>query len=96
MAAGFGATVPNKPDRLDADAIWQLYRTNDIGEWVHIGSFPSLSATAHRIIQIEAVPVEGIFLEMHVSARAARDEDVFGHLEYKGRHSCYVIKRQVH
>lgn len=79
-----------------ADSIWQLYRTNDLGEWVLVGNFDRLAAAARRILDIEAVPMSGVAFEMHVNADHASDEEVLGHLEYKGKHGSYVIKRQQH
>lgn len=73
---------------------WQLYRTNDLGEWTLVANFESLAATARRIIQIEAIPMRGLSFEIHVNADSASDDEVLGHLEYRGRHGGYIIKRQ--
>lgn len=98
MAGGRGEAT--RPNRLVAarmtDSIWQLYRTNDLGEWKLVGNFDRLAAAARRIIDIEAVPVGALSFEMHVSADQASDDEVLGHLEYKGKHGSYVIKRQQH
>ena len=34
---------------------WQLYRTNEVGEWAVVADCESLPAAAQRIIQIEAI-----------------------------------------
>ncbi len=76
-----------------ASAVWQLYKTDDIGEWVMVANFDSLAALARRVIEIEALPVRSLFIELHVSADADSDDEVFGHLEYRGKHASYLIKR---
>ncbi|MCZ7593716.1 MAG: hypothetical protein M5U16_01470 [Hyphomicrobium sp.] len=61
-----------------------------------VGSFESLAAVARRIIEFEAIPGRALHFEMHVSADHGTDEDVLGHLEYRGRHAAYVIEQQTH
>lgn len=77
-----------------ASAVWHLYKTDDLGEWVMVANFQSLAAAAGRIIEIEAIPLRSLFFEMQVSADAATDDEALGHLEYQGRHAGYVIKRE--
>lgn len=79
-----------------ANAIWQLYRTNEVGDLIVVANCESLSAATKRIIEIEAIPVRGLFFQLHVSADPASDDEVLGHLEYRGKHGGYVIKRQSH
>lgn len=74
------------------DSLWQLYRTDDVGEWVAVGGLDSLATVAKRIIAIEAIPARSLIFQMHVDAEGASDEEV--HLEYQGRHGVYVIKRR--
>lgn len=74
------------------DSLWQLYRTNDVGEWVVVAGLNSLAAVAKRIIAIEAITARSLIFQMHVDAELVSDEEV--HLEYQGRHGVYVIKRR--
>jgi hypothetical protein len=77
---------------MAADSLWQLYRMNDVGEWVAVAGLDSLAAVAKRIIAIEAIMARSLIFQMHVDAESTSDEDV--HLEYQGRHGVYVIKRR--
>lgn len=72
--------------------LWQLYRTNDVGEWVAVAGLNSLAAVAKRIIAIEAIHARNLIFQIHVDAEGGSDEEV--HLEYQGRHGVYVIKRK--
>lgn len=74
------------------DSLWQLYRTDDIGEWVNVAGLGSLAEVAKRIIAIEAIPARSLIFQMHVDADGASDDEA--HLEYQGRHGVYVIKRR--
>lgn len=56
--------------------------------------FESLAATARRIIESAGIPVKGLFFELHVDVGTPSDDDVLGHLEYRGRHASYVLERQ--
>ena len=78
------------------NGIWQLYRTNDVGEWVLVAAFESLPAASRRIIEIEAIPARELIFQIHVGADGDSDDEVLDHLEYMGKHSDYVIKRQSH
>lgn len=73
---------------------WQLYRTNDLGEWTLVANFESLAATARRITEIEAMSVRVLFFQMQVDLDETSDAEAIGHIEYQGKHGAYVIKRQ--
>jgi hypothetical protein len=74
--------------------MWQLMMTNAAKEWVEAGSFETMTAAARRIRELEAYPVTGIFLEMHIDTELGTDEESFGHLEHTGRRALYVVKRR--
>lgn len=38
--------------------------------------------------------MKGLFFELHVDVGTPSDDDVLGHLEYRGRHASYVLERQ--
>ncbi len=76
--------------------MWQLMMTNAAQDWVDAGSFETVTAAARRIREIEAYPVSGIFLELHVDTIHDSDADAFGHLEHTGRRARYVVTRRTH
>ena len=76
------------------NASWQLYRTNDVGEWGLVAHFETLPAATRRIIEIEAIPARELIFQIHVGADGTSDDEALDHLEYLGKHSDYVIKRQ--
>lgn len=69
--------------------------TGSGGAWVLVDTFESMTAAARRIREIEAYPVSGVFLEMHVGTEHSNDAEAFAHLEHKGRKALYVIKRRL-
>ena len=73
---------------------WQLYRSNSELELEPIGAPGTISGAARRIISIESLSVDSLTFQLHVPASFAPDAEVLSHLEYKGRHSVYIIKRQ--
>jgi hypothetical protein len=75
--------------------MWQLMMTNTAREWVFAGSFESVTAAARRIREMEGSATGGIFLRMLVEIDYGSDDEAFGHLEYKGQHTAYVIKRRM-
>jgi hypothetical protein len=74
---------------------WALHRTNQNREWVMVGTCESLSEAAARIIEIEQMPVKGLFFELHVSTLGGDDGEFLGHLEFTGKGALYVVKRSV-
>lgn len=75
------------------DAVWQLFRTDQTGEWVLVDNFQGVSRAVERIIAIEALPVRAIFFSFHAPADGQSDAQMFDHLEYTGKHTLYVVKR---
>lgn len=75
--------------------MWQLYRTNDVGEWTLVETVSALSAAVRRIIELEDAPVDGLHLEAYVSAMTSSDPDAIDHLEFTGKATAYAIKRRI-
>ena len=76
--------------------MWQLHMTGSGGGgWVLVDRFESVTEAARRIREIEDYPVTGVFLEIYVCTESGNDAEAFAHLEHKGRHALYVIKRVV-
>ena len=73
---------------------WQLYKSNSELDLELVGSPGTISGAARRIISIESLSVDSLTFQLHVPAGFAPDARVLNHLEYKGRHTFYVIKRQ--
>lgn len=90
MDAGCGAAT----SCTEMTESWQLYKSNGELDLDPVGSPGTLSGAARRIISIESLSVDSLTFQLHVPASFARDDRVLNHLEYKGRHSFYVIKRQ--
>jgi len=78
---------------MEQEANWQIYRTGDEGELVPSGTTGTLSAAARRIIEMEAAGAEGITFQIHVDTCFRTDQQAFDHLEYKGKHAFYVVRR---
>ena len=72
---------------------WQLYKSNSELELEPVGSPGTISGAARRIIVNESLSVDSLTFQLHVPASFAPDDRVLNHLEYKGRHAFYVIKR---
>jgi hypothetical protein len=67
--------------------------------WEMVGSFDSITAAARKIIELEAYPITGIFLEILIEtgAEAASEQEAFGHLEHTGKNGrSYVVKEIKH
>ncbi len=75
--------------------MWQLYRTNDVGEWTLVETVSALSVAVRRIIELEDAPVDGLHLEAYVTAVPSSDRDALDHLEFAGKATAYAIKRQI-
>lgn len=76
--------------------VWQLYPSDDTGEWVALGNYESLAAATKRIIDAELIPGRGLSYQVYVNADATKDDQLLGHLEFRGKYAAYVIKRQPH
>jgi hypothetical protein len=64
-----------------------------------VGSFDSVAAAAHKIIELEAYPITGVFFEVLIEtgSGAASEQEAFAHLEHTGKTGrCYVVKRIKH
>lgn len=75
--------------------MWQLYQTNDVGEWTLVETVSALSVAVRRIIELEDAPVDGLQLEAYVSAAPSSDRDALDHLEFTGKATAYAIKRLI-
>lgn len=69
---------------------WELFRTDECGQWTESRTFDSIAAVARCIIEIEALDTQTLTLQVPVSVNAQE----FPVLEYKGRHALYIIRRQ--
>ncbi len=76
--------------------MWTLHSASAGADWTTIGTFDSLKDAARRIIEIEGLPVSGVFFQTHVSSLDGSDDEALSHLEYTGRTAAYVVKRQRH
>jgi hypothetical protein len=66
---------------------------------VTVGNFESITAAAHKIIELEAYPIMGVFFEILIEtgAGAASEQEAFGHLEHTGKNGrSYVVKSIKH
>lgn len=71
---------------LPSNAVWGLYRTNDVGDWVLVSAYGTLSEAVRHVVKLDGVLAKGIFLELHVSTEPMPDDEVLGHFEYRGWH----------
>ena len=62
-------------------------------EWKNAGQFESLQAITAEIVQIEDLPVDGVFFQIHTSASYGTDEEFLSHLTFDGRENLYAVKK---
>ena len=77
--------------------MWALHASakGNIKAWEMVGRFESVTDAARYIIEIEAIPVTGLHLEMPVDTLHGTDAEAFGYFEFTGRKALYALKRVV-
>lgn len=70
----------------DQSEIWELFRTDGVGEWRGVGLFGSILEVARSIREIEKNVGSTLILQLTVEM--GRSEDA-AHIEFKGRYGSY-------
>jgi hypothetical protein len=72
---------------------WTLMAAMPGRDWVRAGTFPSLTAAAGRIREMETYPTARVPLEAYFETEGGTDAEALSYLEHKGRRATYVVKR---
>jgi hypothetical protein len=75
--------------------MWQLaMKTPADKDWMPVSTFPTVTEAARRIVELDAVPKNGLFLEFYVETNEfGTDDEAFRVFHYTGKRALYSIKR---
>ena len=75
--------------------MWQLAMKMPADkDWSPVGIFASVTEAARRIVELEGVPTNGLFLEFYVETNEfGTDDEAFRVFHYTGKRALYGINR---
>ena len=75
--------------------MWQLaMKTPADTDWMPVGTFGTVTEAARRIVELEGMPKNGVFLEFNVETNeCGTDEEAFRVFHHTGKRALYGIKR---
>jgi len=75
--------------------MWQLtMKTKSDKDWMSVGTFGSVTEAARRIVQLDGIRKNGLFLQFYVETNEfGTDDEAFRVFHYTGKRALYGIKR---
>ena len=75
--------------------MWQLaMKTPADKDWTPVSTFATVTEAARRIVELEGVPTNGLFLEFYVETNEfGTDDEAFRVFHYTGKRALYGINR---
>jgi hypothetical protein len=75
--------------------MWRLkMRDNVIREWVELGEYPSISAGARRVLELEGDRLGAVFFRVYADPLADKsDAAILCRLEYQSAKTFYLLTR---
>jgi hypothetical protein len=75
--------------------MWQLkMKTPADKDWMPVGAFGTVTEAARRIVELEGISKNGLFMEFYVETdEFGTDDEAFRVFHYTGIRALYGIKR---
>ena len=75
--------------------MWQLaMKTAADKDWTPVSTFATVTEAASRIVELEGVPMNGLFLQFYVETNEfGTDDEALRVFHYTGKLALYGIKR---
>ena len=75
--------------------MWQLtMKTPADKDWIPVGTFATVTEASRRIVKLEGIPKNGLFLEFYVETdEFGTDDEAFRVFHYTGQRALYGIER---
>jgi hypothetical protein len=75
--------------------VWQLaMKTPADKDWMPVSTFATVTEAARRIVELEGIQKNGLFLQLYVETNEfGTDDEAFRVFHYTGKRALYGIKR---